>query len=359
MPPGFEQLFGTTPLVQAEAPGRVNLMGDHTDYNGGFVLPVAIPRTTRVELARSGGRTVRVWSAAYPDNPPVAYQLGSEVRDGGWTDYVKGLTVVLAASGLRDGFDARIVSNVPLGSGLSSSAALEIALGRALRAAFGLPLADLDLALAARRAENEFVGAPVGIMDQIACSFASPSDAIFLDTRTLAFERVPLPPGAGLIVIDSGIEHRHAGGGYVQRRTECHEAARRLGVEELRDADEDALNRTTLPDTLHRRVRHVISENRRVHEIVTAFRCRDLARAGALFLESHASLRDDFEVSVSDIDRLVETAMRVRGVFGARLTGGGFGGSIVALAEADRARAAAHQIVAANGRVRAAVIVPA
>ena len=205
------------------------------------------------------------------------------MRDGTWTDYVKGMTVVLAASGLTNGFCARIESDVPVGSGLSSSAALEISLGRALRSAFELPLSDVELARAARRAENDFVGAPVGIMDQMACSLATLSSALFLDTRTLEFENVPLPGGAAVIVINSGIEHRHAHGGYAQRRRECEEAAAALGVRELRDADEAALERAHLPDVLARRARHVVTENRRVLETVSAFRAGDLRRAGDLF----------------------------------------------------------------------------
>lgn len=337
-------------------------MGDHTDYSGGFVLPAAIPQTTRVELAPSGSRTVRVWSSRHRASAPIEYELGRETADGLWTDYVKGMTRVLADWGLRAGFDARIVSDVPVGSGLSSSAALEIALGRAVRAAYALPLSDVELAKAGRRAENEFVGAPVGIMDQMACSLASPSSAIFLDTRFLIVEPVHLPSNSSLIVIDSGIVHRHAGGEYAQRRRECEEAARLLGVSELRDADEAAVAGAVLPDPLDRRARHVASENRRVIETVAALGAADLRRVGALFVESHASLRDDFDVSLPAIDALVELACAADGVYGARLTGGGFGGAIVAIAAADRARQAAHEVLRAyhqRGTRLGSVIVPA
>jgi galactokinase len=343
--PSFEQLFGTKPAAHAQAPGRVNLMGDHTDYNGGFVLPAAIPQTTRVQVAPSSGRRVQVWSSAFPDHPSVEFELGAEARDGSWADYIKGMTVMLSAYGLSTGFAARIESDVPVGSGLSSSAALEIATGRALRQAFQLPLSDVDLARESRRAENEFVGAPVGIMDQMACSLASPSAALFLDTRSLEFERVPIPSTAALVVIDSGIRHRHVGGGYVERRRECEQAAALLGVKELRDAEERAPAFASLPVELRRRVRHVMSENRRVDDTVSALRSGDLERAGSLFVESHASLRDDFRVSIPEIDALVDIATHVRGVYGARLTGGGFGGAVVALASASRARAAAEEII--------------
>lgn len=322
-------------------------MGDHTDYSGGFVLPAAIPQTTRVALAPSEGRTVRVWSSMQPEHGPHEYELGAELADGHWADYVKGMSHVLAEWGLRRGFDARITSDVPVGSGLSSSAALEIALGRALRGAFALRVSDVELAKAARRAENDFVGAPVGIMDQMACSLASPSIALFLDTRSFVFENVPLPHAASLIVINSGIAHRHAGGDYVQRRRECDQAARLLGLAELRDADEAVVADGDLPEPLDRRARHVASENRRVLDMVRALRAAELQRAGLLMTESHASLRDDFDVSLPDIDALVELAADAEGVYGARLTGGGFGGSVVAIAEAERARQAAERILEA------------
>ena len=320
-------------------------MGDHTDYNGGFVLPAAIPQTTRVELAGRDDRTVRVWSGAYPDDRAIEYELGSETRVGSWADYVKGMTVVLTPFGLQRGFDARIESDVPVGSGLSSSAALEIAVGRAIREAFLLPIEDVELAKAGRRAENNFVGAPVGIMDQMASTFATPSSALFLDTRTLAFEQVAIPPGSALIVINSAIEHRHADGGYVERRQQCEDAAKLLGVRELRDVDERSIDAPVLSDVLRRRVRHVVSENRRVIETVSAFKHRDLDRAGELFRASHASLRDDFQVSTPEIDKLCLLAARVQGIYGTRLTGGGFGGAVVALADESRARAAAEQLV--------------
>ena len=350
----FVNPFGISPDVRTEAPGRVNLIGEHTDYNGGFVLPTAIPQTTQVELARSSDRVVRVWSSAYRGERPREYALGEETREGTWTDYVKGMTVVLAKYGLGQGFTAWIDSDVPVGGGLSSSAALEIALGRAIREAFDLRLDDVELARAARRAENDFVGAPVGIMDQMACSLATLSSALFLDTRSLEYETIPIPERAAVVVINSGIEHRHRDGGYSKRRQECEQAAAALGVKELRDVDEPALQRAQLPDVLARRARHVVTENRRVKETVAAFRAGDLDRAGTLFGESHRSMRDDFDVSLPEIDTLVEIAMRVRGVFGARLTGGGFGGAVVALVENEKARAAAEEITSAYGQATGA-----
>jgi galactokinase len=200
-----------------------------------------------------------------------------------------------------------------------------------------------------QQAENDFVGAPVGIMDQMACSLADTDAALFLDTRTLEHARVPLPPDAALIVIDSGITHQHSAGDYRVRRAECAEAARQLGVAQLRDVD-DIRRVEALPEPLNRRARHVVAENRRVLETVEALRARDCLRVGRLFLESHASMRDDFEMSVPAIDTLVQIAQRVQGVYGARLTGGGFGGSVVALADGRAASAAADIIVDAYRR---------
>jgi len=358
----FAELYGGSPSAHGEAPGRVNLIGEHTDYNGGFVLPAAIPRRTLVDLAPRHDRLVRVWSAQFPDHDPIEYRLGEEKRRGDWVDYVQGLTWVLASDGLRAGFDARIESTVPLGSGLSSSAALEISLGRALRSAFHLQLDDVTLAVRGRRVETDFVGAPIGIMDQMACSLADTTSALFLDTRSLTYSRVPLPPASALIVIDSGITHRHAGGEYAVRREECAQAAALLDVKELRDVSADELDRVNaLPEPLNRRARHVVTENARVLETVKALTAGDLAAAGQLFLESHASMRDDFEVSIPPIDALVEVARGVQGVYGVRLTGGGFGGSIVALAERSKASRAAADIVQAYNRANrssAHVLVP-
>jgi galactokinase len=347
----FEELFGRPPSIRAAAPGRVNLMGDHTDYNEGFVLPAAIPQRTEVQLDARGDRLVRIWSDQFRGAAPVEYRLGEETRDGGWADYARGITRAMAEYGPVGGFDARIASTVPVGSGLSSSAAFEIALARAVREAFTLRVSDVDLAKAARRAENEFVGAPVGIMDQMACSLADGASALFLDTRSLEFERVPLPDSAALIVIHSGVSHRHADGGYGTRRRECQDAAAALGVAALRDVSPgDSARLGALPPPLDRRARHVVSENERVAETADALRAGDLARAGRLFLESHQSLRDDFDVSVPEIDALVEIASRVKGVHGVRLTGGGFGGSVVALADSAAARRASVEIADAYGR---------
>jgi galactokinase len=345
MSTSFETLFGAPPAVSVDAPGRVNLIGEHTDYNGGFVLPAAIPQRTRVQARPRTDRTVRLWSAQFADQGLHTYAIGQEVHTGGWVDYVKGMTHALGGLSLS-GFDARIESDVPVGSGLSSSAALEIAVGRALRDLFHLDVDDVELARSGQRGENEIVGAPVGIMDQMACSLADTTAALFLDTRSLAHERVHLPAGAALLVIDSGVSHDHASGDYRVRRNECAEAARLLGVPLLRDIVQ-VEDLARLPPPLDRRARHVVTENARVLETVAALRRGDCQRVGMLFGQSHASMRDDFEISVPAVDVLVQLACNVQGVYGARLTGGGFGGAIVALTEARVAREAAAEIVAA------------
>ncbi|MFL6201314.1 MAG: galactokinase [Thermoanaerobaculia bacterium] len=362
--PGFEELFARESTVTADAPGRVNLIGEHTDYNGGYVLPMAIPQRTRVEIGTRIGTLVRAWSADVKEPRIEEYRLGEETPGRGWLDYVQGVTQVLQQADYRlRGFDLRITSEVPLGSGLSSSAALEVALLRGLREAFALEIDDLEIALAGQRAENDFVGAPVGVMDQMAASLADEGKALFLDTRTLRFERVPLPAGAELVVIDSGISHSHAGGEYRVRRQECEQAAELLGFRQLRDLDNQDLWRlVALPEPLDRRARHVITENARVRSAVAAMQEGDLVRLGKLLNLSHQSLRDDYEVSVPEIDLLVDLAQKQPDVYGARITGGGFGGSVVIVARAGAGRKVGERLVEEYGkrtRRKATLLVPA
>jgi len=357
--PSFAARFGREPAVVAEAPGRVNLIGEHTDYSGGFVLPIAIPLRTRVELAPRGDARVRVASVDAGEPDLAEYVLGAEAVRRAWFDYVQGVTFALRAAGIAvGGFEARVSSAVPLGAGLSSSAALEVALLRALRAAFDLSIDDLAIARLGRAAENDFIGAPVGIMDQLASSIGDPSAALFVDTRSLAFERVPLPAGVELLVIDSGVAHDHAAGDYRTRRAEVERAAALLSVPTLRDVDESRLGDVArLPPPLDRRARHVVTENARVLAAVAAIRAGDVVELGRLFDRSHASMRYDFEVSVPAVDRIVELARAEPDVYGARLTGGGFGGAAVALARAGTARPVGRRIAALAGE-RARVLVP-
>ena len=335
--------------VRASAPGRVNLIGEHTDYNDGFVMPIATPQRTEITLTVRDDDRVCAWSANVDEaDRAVEYRLGGERRRGEWVDYIAGVTEAIRQRGCAiRGFDARIESSVPLGAGLASSASLEVALVRALNDAFGLHLEDVEMAHMAHRAETGLVGAPVGIMDQMAASLAGEDAALFLDTRTLAFERMPLPPETRLIVIHSGVVHSHASGEYRIRRRECEEGARLLGAASLREVDAERLVDAALPPPIDRRARHVVTENARVLRARDALRAGDARTFGALMNASHQSMRDDFEISTTEIDALVGLAQAEPPVFGARLTGGGFGGSIVALAEAESAAPAAKRIAEA------------
>jgi len=341
--------------VSADAPGRVNLIGEHTDYHDGYVLPTVIPQRTRVELRRRSDEFVHASSDSVAGGPEQ-YELGREHAGRGWIDYVQGVTATLARAGMRvAGFDAQIASNIPVGAGVSSSAALEVSLLRGLRALFDLAFDDVQLARIAQSVETTFVGAPVGIMDQMASSLGRDGEALFLDTRSLAFERVPLPHSIELIAIDSGVPHAHASGEYATRRRESFEAAALLGVSRLRDLDLGALPRiAALPPVLARRARHIVSENQRVLEAVDALRRGDAPRLGALFDASHVSMRDDFETSTPDVDTLVRIGAAHPDVYGARLTGGGFGGAVVMIAKAgrslDAAAAIARDYAAKTGR---------
>ena len=356
----FRRTFGRDSEVSASAPGRVNLIGEHTDYNGGYVLPTALPQETRVLLARRGDRTVRACSVDLGADSLTTFEMGAEARTNTWIDYVQGVTQAIGERGSHlNGVDMLVSSDVPIGKGLSSSASLEVAVARALREMFELRLDDVEIAMVGHRAETDFVGAPVGIMDQMVCSLGDRSTALFLDARTRAFEKVPIPEEIELGVIDSGIAHSHASGEYRTRRRECEEAASMLGVEQLRDVTPDDLSRVSrLPEPLNRRARHVVTENARVLRAVDTLRNGDAATLGRLFLESHASMRDDFEVSLPEIDRLVELAASDSRAYGARLTGGGFGGAIVLLCRRGAAAEATRSVIEAyrvatrcNGRV--------
>lgn len=318
------------PMVHAEAHARVNLMGEHTDYNAGLVLPTLLPHRTSVELTPRDDDRARIASEGFGGGEFV---VGEERAVHGWLDYAEACTATLRADGHEvRGFDARVSSDVPVGAGVSSSAALLLALLRALREAFALAIDDVSLALTAQRAEVEFVGARVGIMDQMVASVGREGAALFLDTADLRRELIPLGPSIGLALVDSGVRHAHAGGSYNERRAECEMAAKALGVPTLREVD-DLTRVDALEPALAKRVRHVVAENERVLEAVNALRADDAGSLGALFDASHASQRDDFDVSTPEIDALREALREVDGIRGARLTGGGFGGAVVAVCD--------------------------
>jgi galactokinase len=324
---GFEAAFGRPPEVVAQAPGRVNLLGEHTDYNDGYVLPIAIEQQTRVGMRRNNQDEYALHSEMLGST--VRFKLDAPPSEH-FATYVYGCLMEARAAGIAaPALDIHIESNVPMGVGLSSSAALEVATLRALRALTGQPLDDVRLAQLAQRAEIEYAGVRCGIMDQMASSLAGTQCALFLDTRTLARRLVPLPPASAVLVLDSGIARTLAGSGYNSRRAECEEAARRLNVAALRDISDISVA-DILPEPLRRRVRHVVSENARV---LLAANCHDAREFGMLMNASHASLRDDYEVSVPELDQLVVLLQAHPHVYGARLTGAGFGGACVALCE--------------------------
>lgn len=337
----FEDVFGAAPEAQADAPGRVNLLGEHTDYNDGFVLPIAIAQQTRVAMRRASGPAFSLHAA----------ELGEAVRftldrapAAHFASYVFGCLALARAQGADiPPLDIHVASDVPIGVGLSSSAALEVATLRCLRALLGLAMDDVQIAQLAQRAEIEYAGVRCGIMDQMASSLADTTRALLLDTRSLERRFVPLPAGSSVLVLDSGIARSLAASGYNQRRAECEEAARLLGVASLRDV-QGIGQLAGLPDLLQRRARHVVSENARVLQAVD---CAGPEDFGRLMNASHASLRDDYEVSAPGLDTLVALLQAQAGVFGARLTGAGFGGACVALCRAGAEREVAGAVLAA------------
>ncbi|MGY1713669.1 galactokinase [Geodermatophilus sp. SYSU D01106] len=363
----FAERFGAAPEGVWAAPGRVNVIGEHTDYNGGSVLPVALPHTVRAAAARrDDGRLVLV-SAQHPgEDADVAVADLTPGTPGGWAGYPAGIVeqVREAAAG---GLSLLVDGDVPAGAGLSSSAALECAAALAVRDLLGLDWGPDDLVDVARRAENDFVGAPTGILDQSASVLCTAGHALHLDTRDRSWDQVPLDleaAGLALLVVDSGTTHSHAESGYGERRRQCEEAARRLGVEYLCDLPgTDALaaldDGTDEGAVLLRRARHVVTEDARVAEVVDLLRAgADPRETGPVLTAGHASLRDDFEVSVPELDAVVE-AVLAAGAYGARMVGGGFGGSAVALVDAGAVEAVSAAVAERAGAPRSYVVVPA
>ena len=349
----FAERVGRPPVGVWRAPGRVNLIGEHTDYNDGFVLPVAIDRSVAVAAGRRDDGVLRCWSTRDRGEPvtrPVA-QVGPGISTG-WTAYVEGMAWVLREQGLAvPGADLVVHADLAAGGGLSSSAALEAAVGLAL-----LDLADdsaidrVSLALAGQRAENEVVGMPCGIMDQMAVLLGRAGHALFLDTRSRETELVPFDPAANgltLLVIDTRVKHTLVGSPYAERRQACDRAVTALGVAALRDVTLDdvaaAAAAGKLDEVTFRRARHVVTENARVLEVVELLRDGRVAAIGPALAGSHSSLRDDYEVSCAELDVAVETAVAA-GAVAARMTGAGFGGSALALAPTDQTEAVGRAV---------------
>jgi galactokinase len=324
----FAKAFGAQPKGVWQSPGRVNLIGEHTDYNSGFVLPMAINRATCAALSLTGDGVARVASTF--SGEIFETQIDELASATGWAAYPLGVAHVLGA---KTGFDLFIDSDVPIGAGLSSSAAIECAVALALNELWQLGHNRQELARFGQRAENEVVGAPTGIMDQSASLLGKADHAVFLDCRSLEAKQVKLgfeERGLELVIIDTRVAHRLVDGGYAERRAACELGAKTLGAETLRDLSVADLNRAgeLLDDVTFRRVRHVVTENARVLDFVDSL--GDDSAIGRLMHESHVSMRDDFEISVDELDTAVETAIR-HGAIGARMTGGGFGGAAIAL----------------------------
>jgi galactokinase len=342
---GFEKTFGYPPQCLVRAPGRVNLIGEHTDYNDGFVLPMAIDRAVWVAAAPRTDRLVRLQALSLDEGTVLTFSLDGNQPDceARWSNYVRGVLAVLERSlglvadsgqALR-GMDLVYAGDVPIGAGLSSSAAVEVAIATTARDLFDLELADLKLAQICQAAEHEFTGAQVGLMDQLISVLGQEDHALLIDCRHFAWEPVPLPDGVAVVVCDTSKRRGLVDSAYNERRAQCEEGARRLGVPALRDLSVEAFEARAaeLPSLLRKRCRHVVHENGRTLRAAEALHRGDVATFGQLMDASHTSLRDLYEVSCDELDLMVALSQAQPGCWGARMTGAGFGGCAVALVD--------------------------
>ncbi|MAS37361.1 MAG: galactokinase [Anaerolineaceae bacterium] len=334
----FQERYDGAPAYVVRAPGRVNLIGEHTDYNDGFVMPMAIDRATWIALSPRNDGQVKLYSMDF--NETVSFSLGHfENNDSGWLEYVKGMAWVLKAAGYRlNGWNGVIAGDVPVAAGLSSSAAVELATARAFAAISDVPWQPAVIARLAQRAENEWVGVSCGIMDQMISAAGVEGTALLIDCRSLETTNAPLPPDTAVVVLDTATRRGLVDSAYNERRSQCEEAARFFGVAALRDvslADFEA-RAGELDDLTRRRARHVITENDRTLAAAEAMKAGDAVTLGKLMNASHTSLRDDFEVSSDALNSMVNCAQGHAGCFGARMTGAGFGGCAVALVAVDQ-----------------------
>ncbi|MER6029358.1 galactokinase [Streptomyces sp. NPDC001851] len=338
----FAELYGAEPEGVWAAPGRVNLIGEHTDYNDGFVMPFALPHQATAAVSRRTDGVLRLHSADVGGGiAELSPDALAPQGDDGWTAYPAGVVWALRQAGHEvTGADIHLASTVPAGAGLSSSAALEVVIALALNDLYGLGLARWQLARLCQRAENVYVGAPTGIMDQTASACCQAGHALFLDTRDLSQQQIPFDlaaEGLRLLVVDTRVKHAHSGGEYGKRRAGCEKGAALLGVDALRDIPyaqlDAALARLGDEEETVRLVRHVVTEDQRVERVVELLRAGETRAIGPVLTEGHASLRDDFRISCPELDLVVDTALSA-GALGARMTGGGFGGSAIVLAEA-------------------------
>jgi galactokinase len=344
----FQAHFNGKPDFVVRAPGRVNLIGEHTDYNDGFVLPMAIDRAVWIALRRRADGRIRLRSLDLDEQ--AEFELQGLERAAGWSEDVKGMAWALAEQGWQlRGWEGVMSGDVPIGSGLSSSAAVELAAARAFAATSNLDWDAPRMARLAQLAENRWVGVNCGIMDQMACAAARAGRALFLDCRTLAIRHVALPESASVVVLDTSTRRGLVDSAYNERRAQCEAAARFYDVQALRDVDlpQFESRRLDLQEPVMRRARHIVSENARVLRAVEAMNSGEVAELGRLLSASHASLRDDFEVSSRALDQIVEAAESLSGCYGARMTGAGFGGCAVALVQRPLVEAFVPAVAAA------------
>ena len=352
----FERRFGAPPTMLARAPGRVNLIGDHTDYNDGFVLPMAIDRAVWIALRPRSDAHVAVHSLDFGQD--ASFDLHDTMeRKNGWQEYVRGVAWALRAStngsGVRCGWEGVVAGDVPLGAGLSSSAALELATARAFAGAWNLAWNPVEMARLAQRAENQWVGVNCGIMDQLISAAGEKDHALLIDCRSLETRAVAIAPDVSVVVLDTATRRGLVDSAYNERRARCEEAARFFSVAALRDVDQatfDARSAGMDPIT-RKRAKHVIAENARTVSAADALACGDAERVGTLMNESHASLRDDFEVSGPELDVMVDLAREQEGCHGARMTGAGFAGCAVALVNSAAAPRFATSVAAEYARL--------
>jgi galactokinase len=346
----FAARFGDDPRLIVRAPGRVNLIGEHTDYNDGFVLPLAIQHAVWIALRPRSDGAVALTSIDFDDS--VEFSLSEIVkRDSLWAEYIKGVAWSMQEAGLTlHGWEGVIMGDVPMGAGLSSSAAIEVAAARAFAAVSDIPWDAARMAKLCQRAENKWIGVNSGIMDQMISAAGVEGRAVLIDCRHLTLEAVPFPAGTAVAILDTATRRELATGSkYNERRQQCEDAARAFGVKALRDLDPARLMREIdrLDPLVARRARHIITENARTLQAAAAMRAGDPDEVGGLMNASHISMRDDFEISRSELDTMVEIAQAHAACYGARMTGGGFGGCAVALIRADDADSFAADVAAA------------
>jgi galactokinase len=334
----FTSRFNAAPTHIIRAPGRVNLIGEHTDYNDGFVFPMAIDRAIWMAIRPRDDRQIEFHSVDFDD--PVKFSLIDIQHQESWGEYVTGMAWALENAGYQlSGWDAVMLSDIPIGAGLSSSAALEMAVAKAFALVSGWIFEPQKMALIGQQAENEWVGANTGIMDQMIIASAQADHALIIDCRDLSTQQIPLPAGTKIIIMDTATRHSHTDSGYNERREQCEIAAAHFGVSHLRDVTLPDFN--LVADELDmlpgKRARHVISENERVLAAAQAMSAGDAEKMGALMNASHISMRDDFEITNDELNIIVELAQSQPGCYGARMTGGGFGGCAVALVQDDAA----------------------